>query len=378
MSRRRGRRQLRPEAIREIQEAARVVVERERPPVPVTLPRRLVDWSRYPFQRRAFETLMRQRFAGFPWLASAWADYIELQFAREASSLASKKWPAPGAAARVRELGQRAKSAEERARVAEYVLAYYETLFPFLVEFRDDDAPDELVTDGIEDSAADGDVADQAARWLTSDEYRRLPDVQKYQLALDRYWSKRKTRWEVGRDYERFIGHKYEIAGCAVHYQGIIEGFADFGRDLIATRENETSIVQCKYWSAQRTIHEKHVFQLLGTALAYRIEHPHESVTAVFVTSTVLSERAREFAQQLNAILPFVVRECEPFEQYPCIKCNVSRRSGEKIYHLPFDQQYDAVLVEEERLERYVSSVAEADSLGFRRAKKWLGSVQAR
>jgi hypothetical protein len=321
---------------------------------------------------------MRQRFAGFPWLASAWGDYVELQFAREARTLASKKWPAPGAAARVREMGKRISSAEQRARVAEYVLAYYESLFPFLVEFRDDDAPDDLTIEGIEDAAAHGDDGDPAARWLTTDEYRKLPDAKKYQLALDRYWSKRKTRWEIGRDYERYIGHKYEVEGCAVQYQGIVEGFADFGRDLIAKREGETSVVQCKYWSAHRTVHEKHVFQLFGTALAYRIENPSEHVRAVFVTTTLLSERAREFAHQLNAVIPFVVREGEGFERYPCIKCNVSRRSGEKIYHLPFDQQYDAVLVEEERLERYVSTVAEAESLGFRRAKKWLGPPIAR
>jgi hypothetical protein len=27
------------------------------------------------------------------------------------------------------------------------------------------------------------------------------------------------------------------------------------------------------------------------------------------------------------------------------IKCNISKRSGEKIYHLPFDQQYDKVKI---------------------------------
>ena len=47
------------------------------------------------------------------------------------------------------------------------------------------------------------------------------------------------------------------------------------------------------------------------------------------------------------------------------------RRTGEKIFHLPFDQQYDSVLIEEERLERYVETVAEAESLGFRHAYRW-------
>jgi hypothetical protein len=264
--------------------------------------------------------------------------------------------------------------------LAEYVLAYYESLFPFLVDFREEAAADDVgavVEDGLNDGVPPDEAFDNARRWLTADEFKKLPTARKYQLALDRYWAKRKTRWEVGRDFERYIGYTYEIRGYNVQYQGIIEGFADFGRDLIATNAGEAEIVQCKYWSAHRTIHEKHIFQLLGTALAYKLEHPSETVSAVFVTSTTLSERAREFADQLSVLMPFLVRENEQFEQYPCIKCNVSRKNGEKIYHLPFDQQYDKVLIEEERTERYASTVEEAENLGFRRAQRWLGGKPA-
>jgi hypothetical protein len=43
----------------------------------------------------------------------------------------------------------------------------------------------------------------------------------------------------------------------------------------------------------------------------------------------------------------------------------------ERIYHLPFDQQYDTTLIEPTRGERYVATVAEAEELGFRRAWRW-------
>ena len=56
---------------------------------------------------------------------------------------------------------------------------------------------------------------------------------------------------------------------------------------------------------------------------------------------------------------------------YPSIKCNISRKTGEKIYHLPFDQQYDNTVVEEERNECYVQTVKEAEELGFRHAFRW-------
>ena len=52
------------------------------------------------------------------------------------------------------------------------------------------------------------------------------------------------------------------------------------------------------------------------------------------------------------------------------IKCNINNKN--KIYHLPFDQQYDRVVIEKDKGELYVKTVKEAEDLGFRRAKKWI------
>jgi hypothetical protein len=59
---------------------------------------------------------------------------------------------------------------------------------------------------------------------------------------------------------------------------------------------------------------------------------------------------------------------------YPCIKCNISRTDDTKIYHLPFDQQYDKTIIEPDRMECYVETVEEAETLGFRRAFRWKGT----
>ena len=100
-----------------------------------------------------------------------------------------------------------------------------------------------------------------------------------------------KNEMEIGRDYERYIGYLYEKDGNAVWYQGIIEGYDDLGRDLIVKKQNVTQVVQCKNWSQDKTIHEKHIFQLYGTVIAYRYDHPSEKVSARFVASTnLLSE----------------------------------------------------------------------------------------
>lgn len=331
------------------------------------MPDRLFDWLHYPFQRRAFQKLLEEKFEGFPWLASAWADYRLLEAEHKVLHLVARRWPAIQAAAEVREAGRKRADAEQRAKIAEHLLNYYESLFPWLTEFRSEDVEELfVVASGV---AEEEEGRDPARRWLTEAEYEKLSSAEKYQLALDRYWRKKKTRWEVGRDYERYIGYKYESEGFAVRYQGIVEGFEDLGRDLIATKNGTAEVAQCKYWSKHKTIHEKHIFQLFGTVTAYRLDHPTENVTGTFVTSTRLSERAKQFAN----LLEIRVEEAAPLEKYPCVKCNVSRRKGEKIYHLPFDQQYDRTLIEEERLERYVSTVAKAERLGFRRARRWLG-----
>jgi hypothetical protein len=169
------------------------------------------------------------------------------------------------------------------------------------------------------------------------------------------------------------VGYLYESAGYGVYYQGIAEGLADLGRDLVCRKDGAAEIVQCKYWSKEKQIHEKHIFQLYGTVVAYTIDHPEEEVSACFFTSTRLSERAKQFAQALDV----KVFEAYPLETYPCVKCNAARRDGARIYHLPFDQQYDRTLIEEERNECYVQTVQEAENLGFRRAFRWRGAASA-
>jgi hypothetical protein len=47
--------------------------------------------------------------------------------------------------------------------------------------------------------------------------------------------------------------------------------------------------------------------------------------------------------------------------------------TGENIYHLPFDQMYDATVVHTERGEFYARTVEEAEQAGFRRAFRWRG-----
>ena len=323
-------------------------------------------------EKGELEVLAEEKSKGFPWLAKAYADYYQLQNMKVASLLETKSHPALKAAETVKEISRAKHESDKLWRTLKYQIEYYETLFPWLIDFKEDDIDDVIrqATEGKYSNDSDFEHGeDPAKRWLTDSEFKNLSNAKKYQRALDRYWSRKKTRWEIGKDYERFIGYQYESQGWQVLYQGIVEGFADLGRDLITVRGNEVQVVQCKYWSREKTIHEKHIFQLYGTSVAYQLDNPQKKVRAVFVTSTTLSEKAKHFADFLN----ISYREQKPLQPYPCIKCNISKKDEKKIYHLPFDQQYDTTVVEFNRGETYVATVEEAELLGYRRAFKWRG-----
>jgi hypothetical protein len=323
----------------------------------------------------ALNILFKEKTQGFPWLAKAYADYQYFKHLKEANYLETKAHPAVKAAEEVRRVANQRRIADELYRTIKYQLDYYENLFPWLIEFKEEDIDDLLIEtlQKGEKGVSDVDEPDDVAkRWLTPSEYKVLPSAEKYQMALDRYWGKRKSKWEIGRDYERYIGYLYEARQFAVYYHGIVEGFADLGRDLICSKNGAVEVVQCKYWSKDKQIHEKHIFQLYGTMTAYKIDHPEQDISGSFVTSTNLSERAKKYADYLGII----VKENFPLDKYPCIKCNISRKDGLKIYHLPFDQQYDKTIIEQERNECYVSTVAEAEALGYRRAFRWKGEKQ--
>lgn len=323
----------------------------------------------------ALETLAIEKTKGFPWLADAYDDYcnlIDSKYAVEISSKRYKKRAAPSSGEKVKEASALRRVAEREARILRYQLKFYEALFPWLIDLRDSDVDDELIR--VHDSELIEELPnlDPIGEWLSKTEYLALPDEDRFQVALDRYWKSRRAKWEIGRDYERYIGYEYEKAGFVVSYHGIVEGLDDLGRDLICRKARATIIVQCKNWSRDKVIHEKHVFQLYGSLIAYRYDHPNEIVTAELVTTTSLSERASGFAMTLGIRL----NARHAFEKYPCIKCNISHKDGTKIFHLPFDQQYDKTTIDMARGELYASTVKEAVQSGFRRAYRFSGLHQ--
>lgn len=338
--------------------------------------RRLIDTAKRQQElaendAKLWKQTLLERNKAFPSLLHRIAELDALRDAASADSLRKKKHPALKSAAVVAEESRRRREAELRARRAEALVELYETYAPFLVDIKDD-IPDEADPVVLEDYT-DEERADATTQFLTKQEYRSLNSRERNQLALDRYWRRPKSNWHIGKMYERYIGYLYEQKGYMVEYFGIANRYEDLGRDLVCRKDNHTLIVQCKRWSQFRTIYEKHIYQLFGTTFEYRERCPNEVVTAVLVTSTQLSPVARKIAHALDVKL----QESKLFDEtYPCIKCNINRQAGTRIYHLPFDQMYDGTVVNQPG-EFYCRTVAEAEDAGFRRAFRWRGSRES-
>lgn len=324
---------------------------------------------------QSLETLLKSNLEAFPYLAGMIADYITIDFEILAkqldwgSSVERKK-----KIASIREIRSEAKSRIEESKIALYQLEYLKKLYPLIDDILDMDFREisnfKSLTD-IEENY------DPIRKYISDDEWKKLSQIEKNQLALENYIkSRKKSNWQIGRDYELFVGYTMESKGYLIDYYGSINGLEDMGRDLIVKSKSnkKIEIIQCKYWSKKKTIHEKHIFQLFGTMIGYGIENniSKRNLKGTFITNIDFSPKAVLVAEELgiNLINNFEMNE------FPRIKCNIGKDlNGKetKIYHLPMDQQYDKVKIDKPG-EFYAFTVYEAETNGFRRAFKWHGN----
>lgn len=301
----------------------------------------------------------------YPWLAKMYADCFYALDEDLESRIQSNSNTLSGAKALRKRLALENRALRAQNKAHEYQLHFYESMFPWLEDFKEV-PPVEAYQSYLavnEDETAKSEY-DTLRNWLSHDEYARLSTAEKYQLALDRYQRRPKSNWDIGVEYERYIGYLCEQRGYKVVYTGANLRLEDMGRDLILSKGDSCCIIQCKRWAKEKTIHEKHIFQLFGSCVLFEMQNPkYTSVTGTFVTSTTLSPVARQCAERLH----IQVYENISLGEFPMIKCNISK-DGEKIYHLPFDQQYDRVVINPERGEFFAHTVSEAENAGFRRA----------
>lgn len=305
---------------------------------------------------------------GRKWLAELMAGYEEAKDRAAEECLRYKSRPAITAANEVSKIKKEKKALLKENVLLKSELETIKEYFPVIEEYEQEILEETngfLPMDLTDDSGVD-----RVRRFMSPEEYKKLPTSERNQLALDRFL-KHTSQSYVGKLFELQLGWEYEQANYLVEYTGIQDKKKDKGRDLICKEfagMGDTLIVQAKCWAAKKTIFEKHIFQLFGTVFEYKRKHPGEVVRGVFVTTTKLDDFATECAKELGIE---VEENYKLRKDFPMIKCNISS-SGEKIYHLPFDQQYDKVKIDRQG-EFLALTVKEAEAAGFRRAMRWHG-----
>ena len=311
----------------------------------------------------------------FKEVANLFADFETAIYEKDEKYLRYKIRPARHAADIVSSIRKNYYESIAKYKVIQYEYELILKLFPEIKAYIDDE---ETIVQMAQYSSLNdlNDRIDRVRYWIRDEEYKSLSEIERNQLALDRYKNRKKSKWEIGIEYELYIGYllregkppfnrRYRVVPF-----GELNGINDLGRDIIAETydsngEKTVLIIQCKRWSEAKMIHENAICQLFGTAMEYQIKRATSTkckYVPLFITTTELSEMAKEFAKRLNVqVLPI------PMGEYPMIKCNINGDS--KIYHLPFDQQYHRTQIKNEG-EFFAFTVAEAVHKGFRRAMR--------
>lgn len=261
----------------------------------------------------------------------------------------------------IKEIKTKYKNSVAQLKEMQYKYDFLLSVFPELATYLDDEQSlAEIAEYDI------GDVKenyDRTIDFVSREEYEKLTPTERNQLALDRYIEGRKKSARIaGFDYEMYCCHKLRQEGFEVEEFGIQNGLEDLGRDIIAKKGGKTYVIQCKRYKKDCQVHENTICQIFGTSIHLKSSATTE-VVPVLITTGEVSKTAREFAE----ILKVEIRQLE-MEDYPRIKANINK--GQKIYHLPFDQQYWRTIIEPNKGEAYYMTVAEAEQNGFRRAMK--------
>ena len=316
----------------------------------------------------------QSQIKGRKWFADLYAESNTLVDNLVADSLEFKKRPALKAADEVKLVKKQKKEILTKLKFAEYQLKTYEEYFPIIEELKEHLLDDDSL---FFNRSGKGELeeVDPAKRFLNPKEFKKLSVTKKNELALKRYMERNHSKLEIGRMYERYIGYIYEKDDWLVKFIGIIENFDDLGRDLICEKNGIIEIVQCKNWSQNSLIREKYLYQLFATTTHFKIQNKDRikreklKIIPVFTTTTNLSDTAKLVAKELK----IRVDKKDLWKEYPMIKCNINPQTKDKIYHLPFDQQYDKIYIGNNEGEFYARSIAEAEAEGFRRAFRYRG-----
>lgn len=98
--------------------------------------------------------------------------------------------------------------------------------------------------------------------------YEIISNLKKDLTSLQPYIPSEKeliSKKRAGDNFERKVGLFYEEEGYEVEYRGLALGLKDEGIDLIAIKNREILLIQCKYWKGEYSITSRMIKEFYGS-----------------------------------------------------------------------------------------------------------------
>ena len=141
----------------------------------------------------------------FRHVAEMYADWETIVYEKAAHFQRTKPHPAIKRAEEIKELREKTRTHIREFKEMKFKYLFLLDAFPELKQYVDDAEALAHLAD-YKDFEDFKNERDEVFDWVSPEEYRNMSEVKRNQLALDRYKNRPKNRWEIGIEYELFIG----------------------------------------------------------------------------------------------------------------------------------------------------------------------------
>jgi restriction system protein len=125
-----------------------------------------------------------------------------------------------------------------------------------------------------------------------------------YEKFVKEHYCKQSSSVIKGKTYERQVGQALEMKGYSIEYRGIDLGKEDDGIDLIAHKNDEILLVQCK--NHKYPIKQKDIRAFVGDFCVFLKEHPEykrERTFAYFFSTSSYKKSSFIYAKDKNFLV---------------------------------------------------------------------------
>ena len=127
-----------------------------------------------------------------------------------------------------------------------------------------------------------------------------------------RYIKQLKDNKKKGQDYEKFVANYYEALEYIVKFNGIEKGKKDSSIDLIAIKNNEIVLIQCKNWkeNGKYKINHEKIKAFIGDTYSFinnNKNYKDYEVKRVFaVSEKILDKSAIKYIKENKEIIRYL------------------------------------------------------------------------